>query len=70
MDRGSPRLGLALFVSAASAAVALVSALQLVGEVRLVHVITLFFGGFGSGAGLVGALAARRAARRSDHPAT
>jgi hypothetical protein len=60
------RPGLALFVSAVSAAVAFASAVQLIGEVRLVHVIMLFFGGFGSGAGLVRALAARRAARRPD----
>jgi hypothetical protein len=57
------QLGLAF----AAAALGLMSALTMIGEVRLVNILILFFGGFGAGAGLVAAVRGFRAARlRAD----
>ena len=55
------RLSLAGAVLAAVAA--LMSALQMQGRVRNVDILTLFAGGFGAGAGLVGAVVGMRRAK-------
>ena len=58
------RLSLAGAVLAAVAA--LMSALQMQGRVRNVDILTLFAGGFASGAGLVGAVVGMRRARARE----
>lgn len=45
------------------AVISLVAALSMRDHVRLVDIIALFFGGVGTGAGVVGLVVARRAAR-------
>lgn len=54
---------LALGVAVVSCVVAVVAALKVVGQVRLVDAIALFAGGFGAGAGLVGAVIRHRQRR-------
>lgn len=49
----------AVVLSIFSAAIALVSALEMRGEVRLVSIALLFAGGFGAGAGIASAVARR-----------
>jgi hypothetical protein len=51
---------LALFSTILGAAVSLTSALAMRDHVRLVEIIGLFFGGFGSGAGVALTVATRR----------
>jgi hypothetical protein len=57
---------LAIFATAAGAVTGLLSALTMRDHVRMVEILTLFFGGIGTGAGItafIAARAARRAAR-------
>ena len=54
---------MAVFTTVAGAVVALASALAMRDHVRLVDILTLFFGGAGTGAGVAGLLAGRRARR-------
>ena len=63
----SPRaVRLNLFAAVLSAALAVVSGMELVGRTaRVVDVITLVAGGVGAGAGLAGAVASARKARRA-----
>ena len=58
---------LAIFATAAGAVTALLSALTMRDHVKLVEIVTLFFGGAGTGAGIT-ALVAARAARRAGRP--
>jgi hypothetical protein len=51
---------LALFSTILGAAISLASALAMQDHVRLVEIIGLFFGGFGSGAGVALMVATRR----------
>ena len=55
---------LPLFSTILGAAVTLVSAITMQDHVRLVEIIGLFFGGFGSGAGVAQMVATRRKAQR------
>jgi hypothetical protein len=58
------RKKLSTITTIGGAALALLSAVSMRDQVRLVEIITLFFGGLGAGAGLAGLWAARRAAQR------
>ena len=51
---------LAVFAAILGAVVSLVSALAMLDHVRLVEILGLFFGGFGSGAGVAQLVATRR----------
>lgn len=48
-----------IIVATLGIAVAAVSAFSMIGEVRLVDILLLFFGGFAAGASLVAAITAR-----------
>ena len=54
---------LPVFSAILGAAVSLVSAITMQDHVRLVEIIALFFGGFGSGAGVAQMVATRRLTR-------
>lgn len=54
-----------VIIAVVSLGVAALAASRLVGQVRLVDVMTLFGSGFAAGAGLVGAIIRRRYERRS-----
>ena len=57
----------AVLVTALSAIIAIISALQMRDHVRLVEIIGLFASGVGTGAGIAAAIAGRN--RRSERPA-
>jgi hypothetical protein len=57
----------AVLVTALSAIIAIISALQMRDHVRLVEIIGLFASGVGTGAGIAAAIAGRK--RRSERPA-
>ena len=57
----------AVLVTALSAIIAIISALQMRDHVRLVEIIGLFASGVGTGAGIAAAIASRK--RRSERPA-
>lgn len=61
----SPRIAarLTMLATLASAAIALLGALAMRDRVRLVDILTLFFGGAGAGAGLVALVVQRRGHR-------
>jgi hypothetical protein len=60
-----------LFAAVVSIVIGIVGAVDLIGHpARLVHVLTIFAGGFGAGAGLSRALDRLRAERRTVEPAT
>ena len=65
----SPRIAarLTAFATLASAALALLGALAMSDRVRIVDIISLFFGGVGAGAGMAALFVQRR--RRSQEPA-
>jgi hypothetical protein len=54
-----------LVIAVLSCGLAVLTASRMVGQVRLVDVMTLFGTGFAAGAGLIGAILRRRLARRS-----
>lgn len=61
---------LRLIATAVTVAVALVAALSMVGRVRLVDVLVLFFGGFAAGATLVDLIRQRVGERRARPTST
>ncbi len=66
----SAKRRLKLIGAVVTVAVALIAALSMVGRVRLVDVLILFFGGFAAGASLVGYIRQRRAGDRRVPPAS
>ena len=61
------RKKLSTIATVGGAALALLSAVSMRDHVRLVEIVTLFFGGVGAGAGIAGLGAARRAAQHGTH---